>query len=888
MRVWRDHARAGAKEKLKSHLWSLAEQPPPSGRSPSPYYDQLMALAHLEALCEAPEERQAYEQYVVSNARKDRRNAVLWAAMTWLYHRQGTLGGKTDAINAAIPDFARNWREQKFQFAIPAVYLMSQVQTRESARALGEMLSGSNEGAEAQGALSDFPQHLLEPVVKASLNHGYDVVRRRAAELLAFAMGGEGPQLAAAWLKSPTPRVRIGAMNALFMRREPGTFEIAWGLVLDPSAEVRREAISVLSRIADEDRKPVLVDRAQHGETLEQIAAKAILVSLGDSRWAADLAKAEVLGASAETLAIALSKNPPAEVAPLLLTATRSSDKNVASKAIYGLARCPSREAVLYLCRTAADNKHPKRVFAKGGLERVPRESLPFLVDAASEVRLFWLMRRISQLVEPGDDAYVPQILDLLPDGQMTGFGAVAIGKILERRMEDTVLSRVRKLLSEGLDSTKLMMILSGLGETYQEALLPELIKKRDFMGLRSEKVYEKALASDLNTDASLAALAYWLRNMRRDFAMPQLLRLMRNGTEAVRAAAAESVGRFAGRQLATPEAAEEWWREAQAEAERKKASLVPVSRVIDFAQSHGHPFTFSPDGRYVLCFSSPGEQLKFVEAEAAREAAAFPWRPGRDVVCGFAAESAMWVLDRAGVRLFDGAQLQRTFEAPPFVSSAACIPERDELWVADPRRCSVTIHDLGGQRSPEEIALAPTVGRRYLKIAHRPGMPTVAVSNSFVRGGFLIDVQTRAVTSVPDLSLPWRGSCTACVTPDGDSVWSVEDYALVRIGTRAGEVIRGLPFTRLLAQSARLQDYAARRGSGFRRRTTIVGCTRGKAIVDIGRKAMCIIDAVTGKWRECEGVPRKPRARTLIRPVANELWVFSEGQAHVYPISAE
>jgi hypothetical protein len=258
---------------------------------------------------------------------------------------------------------------------------------------------------------------------------------------------------------------------------------------------------------------------------------------------------------------------------------------------------------------------------------------------------------------------------------------------------------------------------------------------------------------------------------------------------------------KFAGRDFASAEEAEKWWAGASKVPESQDSGKLASARTVEMPDGAGRPFGFSPDGKYILCRSSQ-QQLRIVPVHVPKESTAYPWSIDCGFVWGYADGERFWIRNGKKIEVIRDGKIESALECPPFVSSAVLIAEKDELWVADPRRCSVTIHNTKGEREPREIPLAPTIGRRYLRLSHVPGASAVAASNAYARSGYLIDIDSKSVKPSPDLAVPWRNFNPAYHAPDGKTIWSLKANGLVQLDSESGKVVKQLFFSRLSLKS--------------------------------------------------------------------------------------
>lgn len=223
--------------------------------------------------------------------------------------------------------------------------------------------------------------------------------------------------------------------------------------------------------------------------------------------------------------------------------------------------------------------------------------------------------------------------------------------------------------------------------------------------------------------------------------------------------------------------------------------------------------------------------------------------------------------------------------KCPPFISSAAFLRDRNELWVADPRRCSVTVHDVKGDREAVEIPLAPTIGRRYLQLSHAPGAPCVAASNLYARSGYLIDVGSKKVTPVPDLSLPWLPFRPMFYSLDGKGMWSLRPDGLVLLENSSGNVLKQFFFHHLFPESPASGGRTRPRQAAHMHRNRLIGCMARRVVISIGGDVLCAIDSSSGQWAFSLEAPRQVERNTLIRSGKNEIWAIHEKEAAIYEI---
>jgi len=162
-----------------------------------------------------------------------------------------------------------------------------------------------------------------------------------------------------------------------------------------------------------------------------------------------------------------------------------------------------------------------------------------------------------------------------------------------------------------------------------------------------------------------------------------------------------------------------------------------------------------------------------------------------------------------------------------------------------------------------------------------------VVASSNYARSGFLINVQDKTVTAVPDLILPWGSFRPGRHSPAGKSVWVLEADGLALVDTTSGKLLKQFFFRRLFTEQPKPRK-APQRGLQARvRRHLVLGCTGGKVAVLLGGQHLFVIDRATGKWRACEDLPPGMRSG-LVRPGTNELWAFGEGLMKVYELAAK
>lgn len=896
LRAWRNYVLSGSKEKLEGFLWSVAKQPGQATSSNrKPVYDQVAALAQLASLCDTPETQAAYEQFVLTKAKQEKANAGLWAALTWFYDRQGQLDEKKQLLGSAVGTFSHNWRTKKYQYALPAVYALSKLHTAPAARVLGEMLSGADEGAEAEAALAGFPPALVRPLLAGYARHDYHVVRWRAVNILVDALGPEGLNTLREWLKNPTPQLRISAIKGLRQAAAPDAFADIWPAVADGSPEVRGWAIRSLAEVAGEADQAFLNEKAEKGGPKEQLAAKVVLLARGDTRWAEDVAACKEPRQCVDLIAVTLADDPPAEIAPLLLRAASSSDRKIGSKAYSALAKCPSKEVILHLMKTASSRDSRNRGSARRAFAAVPRSSLPALLEVAVETKNRLALSRVARLLQPGDQAYAERILEVAAgDPQLTQYAIQALANTTTDTPEGAGYDRVRRFVNEAGNPAAVADVLGLLGDECQVALLPDILQRarrnkeeaQALHGLTSEAALAQAVTHELNTEATRIALADKLRQQPAEVAVPLLIALMRVGEMEVVRTAGLSLRGFAGRDLWTAEEAEKWWAEAEAGFQEAREQGFTPTRTVAIEGDADQVLGFSPDGQFLLLVDRSAGQLRMVGVQDPKLVVAHPCRPDyRWAVWGYAAGERFWIKSKREILLFRNGQLERTIDCPPFISSAVLIPQKDELWVGDPRRCSVTVHDLSGQREPQEVPLAPTIGRRYLYLSHVPGSDTVAASNRYARTGFLVGIESKSVVPAPDLTLPWQSFRPARHSRDGRHIWALRADRIVKIDAASGATVKQLLFRNLFPkQPPRVKHRAG--GPVLRvGRTQLVGVSGRHVVTFLGARHLFVIDQATGKWVRCEASPSGTLRGAFLRPGTDELWLVGDGEAMVYEL---
>lgn len=437
----------------RAQLLALAQRPGPT---------QLPAARLLAA----PEEGTLNELF-----RKILREDHPAAARILALEGLGLGGERADAAAAAA--FLKELSEPRLRQAAAAAIL--QIASREPGAMSEQAL------AWARGATAD----------------GDWVARRAAAEVLGESSTPEAAALLAQLLRDRDERVRLGAVRALGRRQDRAALDLLHGGLRDASAEVRRNSLLSLEKVAGflmrggtrslvQEVSVWLGGTIQNGTPEEQLLGSALLMTLGDrsqsERLRAFLAAPEE---SLRLLAVQKSPADPALLAPLLGDTSRAVRFAAAVRLSVAAAALSveQRGVVKSLLREGLERGGADAVTAYGGLLRLG-EPGPTPAELEVQLRSGDIGARLAAVEACG---LLPARLALPllrtsardPDPLVRQMGVEVVVELSAKDAEQQLLPLLRQLASDG-DArvrARALLVLSRMTKTTGGAAAAEPVR---------------------------------------------------------------------------------------------------------------------------------------------------------------------------------------------------------------------------------------------------------------------------------------------------------------------------------------------------------------------------------------------------------------------------